>query len=1231
MKVSLKVLLVEFDLFRSVGGGQTVYKRLIQCNPEVTFYYFGIHESESAARPQNARLVPYREGCQGDVFRGGFVDLGIPVWAYADFVQAVNVAAAAAQVTADIVDLPDYRCFGYLLGPALRSQGLGSCKVVLSMHGNISETQRVNWGNEGWEDVSMDQREQWQYRAADIRYGLSQDYLEHWRGLGGKPGHYLNPLRFLPPPQPVAWVETEGGVSLNFIGRTEGFKGPDLFVELLTWLPADAYEAARIIGPEIIDRNGVSSTEHLRKMVERRGLPVQILPAMNSAEMARLYATRAITVLTSRMDTFNLTALESLFSGCPTALSNKAGVCRFLRETFPRIPAMVLDLDRLYAEAGQIARVMAGYNGYRQRLIETLAEKAPEPTGPALQEIYACQADPEPLLLRQAAQWFKQIAAHYQRQNTLPHERVTKGAIRVCDCLTPHVQRLDSPEAAQEALRIQWHLYRLFFHLPEQTPRQIDEKLALGWQIGKLTRVDRARVWAELARLERVRGNDFVAATYDVRVLRAQDRDRLGALPLVVSCLEAEGYPREAATVRALYGPRDQRLARCRLLLERARQEHRQAPERPFEFLEDQRASQPPRVSIIVSLYRTGNKLEHFLRMLAQQTLVAAGQTELILIDSHSPTEEYAVFKRMAQELNLTGVYGRTEARETIQTAWNRGILLARAPYLTFLGVDEAVRPNCLAVLADELDGDQGLDWVQGSTVVAEVNDYGIPQRDIMVYQRSPYDQDLNYLDTCYLAYVGGMYRKRVHDRYGYYDESFGAAGDTEFKNRIMPYIRTRTLPRTLGIYLNYPEERTTQSPRAEIEDLRAWYLHRSVAGVEYALSQREPGDALHLAELALSYRKSYCGHVSSDLDFASAVLAFGLRHFSSQAFQECAGAVGRALAACRELDWLPGLSPGAAPRERKRVEQVVAREGMLARSALGSARPFAWTVFNDNRHEQHTCVWQGKALAHAHAPGGRFHWCLSSRSAVQDAEPGAAEAEGIAAGHSTAQGGTPAPGQAVACFVAGARRQAQELRRHGQSDLARGFDAVAGHVEALGARPGSIPPPAGTRAGAVLCEALSASKPKEVLGRSETYDQGLQDLSNDLGQTALQAGCLELADAFAAIAEQTDRLLSQNRLVETARQLLACKTPLEAVRKHQARLNDKLLEIVRGASLEAQGNGDRAYALRLRALADAIQAELAALKARQSAGGRPPAPDATRAPVAPGKETLAPASSARS
>src|SRR5262249_43507649 len=159
---------------------------------------------------------------------------------------------------------------------------------------------------------------------------------------------------------------------------------------------------------------------------------------------------------------------------------------------------------------------------------------------------------------------------------------------------------------------------------------------------------------------------------------------------------------------------------------------------------------------------------------------------------------EYRALRQTALAVNVPYLYVRTAQRETIQTAWNRGIALSRAPYLTFLGADETIVPDALATLAAELDADPALDSVQGNSLITEVDKYGAFVRDVMMYDRTGYTQDHVYLETCYLSWVGALYRRSIHDRFGWYDGTFGAAGDTEFKNRVLPFLKTKCVPQLL-------------------------------------------------------------------------------------------------------------------------------------------------------------------------------------------------------------------------------------------------------------------------------------------------------------------------------------------------------------------------------------------------------------------------------------------------
>jgi glycosyltransferase involved in cell wall biosynthesis len=358
-------------------------------------------------------------------------------------------------------------------------------------------------------------------------------------------------------------------------------------------------------------------------------------------------------------------------------------------------------------------------------------------------------------------------------------------------------------------------------------------------------------------------------------------------------------------------------------------------------------------VAIIVSLYNAAAKLPCFLQALQSQTLVREQQVEFIFIDSHSPAQECEALCKTPLAFPISYVFARTSERETIQTAWNRGIELSRSPYLTFLGVDETIVPEALEILSSELDNDADLDWVQGNSLVTEVNADGVFANDVMMYDRSGYTPYHVYLDTCYLSWVGALYRRSIHDRLGYYDGTFRAAGDTEFKGRLLPFLKTKCIPQTLGVFLNYPEARTTASPTAELEDLRAWYLHRSFAGVDYALQRRDPIDAEKLLLLALQHRKSFLPHASTDVEYALNVADYLAERAPASPTLGLAAGIADLLEAYRSLDDIQPLTVRQFADTLLQTQKTVERIQKNHRSTPW-LQQVEYKIYNDNRHEQH-------------------------------------------------------------------------------------------------------------------------------------------------------------------------------------------------------------------------------------------------------------------------------------
>jgi glycosyltransferase involved in cell wall biosynthesis len=500
--------------------------------------------------------------------------------------------------------------------------------------------------------------------------------------------------------------------------------------------------------------------------------------------------------------------------------------------------------------------------------------------------------------------------------------------------------------------------YRDLHGMGENSPALLDAKFEKVEQLYHDQLSDRVRLLRELARLASLRGHELLGCAYRVRAIRLLGADVYNDLPHLRRTLVRLQFSAEAEALAAMYEDPAQAPERCQRRLETALAAHRRPPAlTTFDRFEDHRHAEIPRVAVIVSLYNAADRLPLFLNAIRSQSLLKTKQMEIILIDSGSPADEYGALTQTLANFSLPYLYVRTAVRESIQTAWNRGITLARAPYLSFLGVDEAVTSEALALLADTLDSDPALDWVQGDSLVTEVDHRGSWSRDIMTYDREGFSQNHVYLETCYLSWVGAMYRRSIHDRFGYYDGSFRATGDNEFKCRVLPFIKTQRIPRLLGVFNNYPEVRATGSPVAELEDIRAWYLQRTLGGVRYALKHGDPCEVEKLLLLSLRYRKSYTTHLSTDVEYAANLATHLRERLPSSPLLGLVPGIDRLLKAVRVHDY-----PDLRTTSGFMAALNAAHATWISVQAEHRAGPWLkgveYTFGRDNRHEQHAFLY---------------------------------------------------------------------------------------------------------------------------------------------------------------------------------------------------------------------------------------------------------------------------------
>ncbi len=210
------------------------------------------------------------------------------------------------------------------------------------------------------------------------------------------------------------------------------------------------------------------------------------------------------------------------------------------------------------------------------------------------------------------------------------------------------------------------------------------------------------------------------------------------------------------------------------------------------------------KVSAIVSVYAAEVFMQGCLEDLTAQSLYKKGEMEIVVINSCSPQNEEKIVH--AFQKNYSHIkYLRTDTRETIYQAWNRGIKIASGKYITNANADDRHRQDALELLANHLDENPNVVLVYGDQIITETENEDFSHYSpVGVFQWPEFDR--NYLLKVCCTGSQPMWRKSVHSEYGFFDETLQIAGDYEFWLRISQKYCFKHVPEYLGLYLRSPQ-----------------------------------------------------------------------------------------------------------------------------------------------------------------------------------------------------------------------------------------------------------------------------------------------------------------------------------------------------------------------------------------------------------------------------------------
>ncbi|MSU21220.1 MAG: glycosyltransferase [Pedosphaera sp.] len=230
-----------------------------------------------------------------------------------------------------------------------------------------------------------------------------------------------------------------------------------------------------------------------------------------------------------------------------------------------------------------------------------------------------------------------------------------------------------------------------------------------------------------------------------------------------------------------------------------------------------------PLVSAIVSTYNSERFLRRCLEDLERQTI--ADRLEIIVVNSGSQENEQSIVEDFQRRFaNI--VYLHTPERETVYAAWNRAIRVARGNYITNANTDDRHTPDALEKMAYALSQRPEVGLVYADSEVHRSENADWSNAAVVGRLRWPdFRRELLFQVCC----IGPqpMWRKSLHDEFGYFDSTLTVAGDYEFWLRISSRTQFLHLTEVLGLYLEAPRSVAHQnSDKCSHESERARERH---------------------------------------------------------------------------------------------------------------------------------------------------------------------------------------------------------------------------------------------------------------------------------------------------------------------------------------------------------------------------------------------------------------------
>ena len=207
-------------------------------------------------------------------------------------------------------------------------------------------------------------------------------------------------------------------------------------------------------------------------------------------------------------------------------------------------------------------------------------------------------------------------------------------------------------------------------------------------------------------------------------------------------------------------------------------------------------------LTVITSVFNSELFLDHFFQDIKRQTIFE--DCQFLFLDANSTDNSRQMI--LEQCLRHKNIQYCPAGNRNIYETWNLGVFLSDTEFLTNWNTDDRRVPKSLEKQVNILKNNPHLDLSYGKTLWVDVPNKNVEDCDY--HNQTPcFPATIELMLQFNSPHCLPVWRKSMHDRFGYFDDSFFSAGDYEMWMRALSRgSQFGMLDKVIGAYYRNPK-----------------------------------------------------------------------------------------------------------------------------------------------------------------------------------------------------------------------------------------------------------------------------------------------------------------------------------------------------------------------------------------------------------------------------------------